>query len=112
RGLLKTLGGTVTIYLLWPLGLMELLERLWNLDKPNSPMEALSYLLLAAMTSPFVLFFVGLCELATGKRFRVLESAWRGLNEWLQGLFSFLLICLAIAVLLLLVHLITGHALF
>ena len=91
---------------------MGLLERLWRWNEHHSSPEPVSYLLLAAMTAPFVLFFIGLCELVTGKRFRVLESAWGSLNEWLQGLFSFLLLCLAIALLFVLIYFVTGQALF
>jgi len=109
-GLLKTAAGLVGIYLLWPLGLMGLLERLWNDHRTVS--EWLSYPLLLVMTVPFVAFCIGLCELAGGRPFRLLESVWGGLNEWLQGLLSFLLLCLALGVLLLLLHLVTGREMF
>ena len=109
-GLLKTVAGLVGIYLLWALGLIRLLERLLN--RPRSWHTELSYLLVFAMTAPFVGFFVGLCELVTGKPFRLLESRWGRLREWQQGVFSFLLLCLAIGLLLLLLHLVTGHEFF
>jgi hypothetical protein len=48
----------------------------------------------------------------TGKPFRVLESAWGRLKEWQQGLLSFLLLCLALGVLLLLLQWVSGGQLF
>jgi hypothetical protein len=78
---------------------MALLEQLWN-DPRRWPGQAL----LMAMTAPFVLCGIGVLELVTGKPLRLLESAWGRLKEWQQGLLSFLLLCLAIGVLLLLVH--------
>jgi len=106
-GLIKASAGLAAVFLMWLLGLMRLLDRLMGAPR-DSPSSDFGTLLTVAMCAPVVLFFVGLWELATGRPFRLLESAWGRLKEWQQGLLSFLLIMLALGILLLAIHWITG----
>ena len=110
-GLLKALGGAALSYALWPLGLIELLGRL--MDAPQHSVSGrLGEILLAAMIVPVVLCFIGLWELVSGRPLRLLESSWGRLGEWQQGVLSFLLLCLALGVFLLVLHFAFGVELF
>src|SRR5262245_4560676 len=110
-GLLKAAASLLVIYLSGARGLTRLLDKLS--DSPRSPIGQLPHrLFVFLMAAPYVALAIGLWELATGKPFRLLEFAWGRLKEWQQGLLSFLLLCLAIGLLLLVVHLITGAELF
>ena len=110
-GLIKVSAGLAALFLMWLLGLMSLLDKLMGAPR-DSPSSDFGTLLMAAMCAPVVLFFVGLWELATGKPFRLLESAWGRLKEWQQGLLSFLLVMLASGILFLAIHWITGAKFF
>ena len=104
RGLLKAVSGLLLTYLLWPIGLMGLLERLTR--EPSGPISRLAgTLLVLPMSAPFVLFCIGVLEAITGTRFRHISSAWNQMNEWKQGLMSFLLLWLGIGLISLLLFL-------
>lgn len=104
KGLLKVIGGLVAAYLLWPLGLMGLLERLTREHAELLPALA-GYALVGVLSAPFVLFCVGVLETITGTRFRHISSAWNQMNEWKQGMLSFLLLWLGIGLIALLLWL-------
>jgi hypothetical protein len=99
--LFEALGGLIGTYLLWPLGLMQLLGKLAGEEGTNKVAGVLAMVL----GVPFVLFCVGMVELVTGRPFRQLSSSWNQMNEWKQGLMSFLLLCLGIGLVGLLLYL-------
>ena len=89
KGLAKAIGGFGLICLLWPLGLMGLLERLRPSSSPG-------FALMLAVAAPYVLFCIGMLEVVTGRRVRHISSAWQQMSEWKQGLLFLLLVSLAI----------------
>ena len=92
-----------SIYLLFRLGLKDLLVRLTN--EPRGSLSSLAVRLLAGLLSvPFVLFCVGVLELTTGRPFRRLASAWNQINEWKQGVLSFLLLWVGIGIVCLILY--------
>jgi len=81
--LAKLVAGLLGIYLLWPLGLMELLQRLQQEkhDNPSVLSWVLEHGLLLLMSVPFVVLGIGLVELTLGKPFWQLSSAWNQMEE-------------------------------
>ena len=93
RGLLMSLCGLIGIGLLWPLGLMGLLEGLTR----ESPRSVVGGFLAILMSAPFVLLCIGAIEAITDRPFRSISSRWNQMSESKQGVLSFLLLCLGIA---------------
>lgn len=103
-GLAKVVGGLAGTGLLWPLGLIRLLEQL-----VAEPADRLSrgtgYILVFLFSAPAVFFFIGCVELIGGKPMWRLSSSWNGLTEWKQGLLSFLLLWLGMSLVALVLYL-------
>jgi hypothetical protein len=104
RGLAKVAGGLAGTWLLWPLGLMRLLEQLVA-EPANWLSRATGYVLAFLLSAPVVFFFVGCVELIGGKPMRRLASSWSGLTAWKQGLLSFLLLWLGMGLVALVLYL-------
>jgi hypothetical protein len=88
--LAKFVTATAGIYLPWALGGME---PLGDLLRPESwwLLRGIGYLLVLPICIPLVYFGMACVELTTGRPFRDAARVWNAMDEWKQGLLSFLL---------------------